>query len=181
MISDQMLGHTIDHGRYRLIDVLGMGGMGVVYLAEETSVLKRSVAVKTIRTELSDPKFTERFAREAKTIADLDHPYIVRIYAFGSEGDLSYIVMHYLAGGSLKQRLEQAPKRGVKGPSPGETAMLVSHIADALDHAHLRGVIHRDVKPGNIMFDADGPASSRATSRLFCAAPTPRTTPRRNR
>jgi serine/threonine-protein kinase len=134
-------------GRYVVKKEIGRGGMATVFLAHDPN-FDREVAVKVLPAELlHDPTFRERFEREAKTIAALDHPAIVPVYDFGQEGDQPYLVMRYMTGGSLGDRL-------VKGPlGVTETAHIFSRLAGALDEAHKAGIIHRDLKPGNILFD----------------------------
>ena len=135
---------------YRLERLIGVGGMGSVYLATEIA-LERRVAVKVIRPELaSDDRFRRRFLLECKLIAQLEHPAIVPVYAAGeSEGRL-FIAMRYLGGGSLEERLRDGPL------SPAETIGLLAPVADALDAAHAAGVVHRDVAPGNILLEGYG-------------------------
>jgi serine/threonine protein kinase len=103
---------------------------------------------------LTDPSFAQRFDLEATTAAALDHPNIVKIYSRGSEGGLHYLVMQHLSGGSLQQRLAQAGRL----PALDESARMIGQVAGALDYAHRQGVIHRDIKTSNIMFDGHGNA-----------------------
>ncbi len=140
--------------RYRIEKMLGRGGMAEVYLAFD---LRRQahVALKLLREDLAeDPEFTHRFEREAKALALLDHPYVVRFYGFERQGALAFIVMDYVPGSTLRRRLLNAG-----GPLPlDETTGILRQIAGALQYAHDEGYIHRDVKPGNIMLRQDGTA-----------------------
>jgi eukaryotic-like serine/threonine-protein kinase len=137
-------------GRYEIIRLLGRGGMAVVFLARDL-VLERQVAIKVLPPDLSlDTRLIPRFQQEAKTAAKLDHPNIIPIYRVESEAGLNYFVMKYVDGSSLEQRLEQ-------GSIPIELARRVlREAALALGHAHKRGIVHRDVKPANIMLESDG-------------------------
>lgn len=136
-------------GRYVLTRKLGAGGMAEVWEAFDEG-LHRSVAVKVVRDEIAgEPEFRERFVREARLAAQLEHPRILPIYDFGTEGGVTYLVMPLLPGGSLKER--------IGGPmEPQEAIEALAAIAAALDHAHARGVLHRDVKPANVLVDASG-------------------------
>jgi WD40 repeat protein len=133
---------------YRLERMIGAGGMGSVYLATEVA-LERRVALKVIRSELAgDDRFRRRFLLECKLIARLEHPAIVPVYSAGeSEGRL-FIAMRYVAGGSLDERLRRDGRL-----SASETIAMLSPVADALDVAHAAGVVHRDVKPANILVE----------------------------
>jgi serine/threonine protein kinase len=139
-------------GRYEVKSELGQGGMASVYHAYDP-IFERDVAIKVLPSVfLHDPQFRKRFDREAKTIASLEHPAIVPVYDFGEENELPYIVMRYMAGGSLADRMKQ-------GALPlDETIKIIGRLAPALDAAHARGIIHRDIKPGNILFDQYGNA-----------------------
>ncbi len=140
-------------GRYRLLERAGTGGMSEVWRAEDQT-LHRTVAVKVIHDPIAaDPTFAERFLREARLVAGLEHPNILSVYDFGTaplEGkDVSYLVMPLVSGGSLKER--------IKGPvPPAEAVPWLAAIAAALDHAHSKGILHRDVKPGNVLLDGAG-------------------------
>jgi serine/threonine protein kinase len=137
-------------GSYELIRRLGEGGMARVYLARDVR-LGREVAVKVLEPHLAErPGFRERFLREARVAASLDHPHIVPLYDFGESNSLLYLVMPYVSGGSLQEMLKRAPLL------LGEVVAYGSQIADALDYAHQRKVIHRDVKPANMLLHADG-------------------------
>ncbi|MBK9123086.1 MAG: protein kinase [Chloroflexi bacterium] len=145
-------------GQYELRELLGVGGMGSVYRAYQTG-LDRQVAVKVLpRALASEPGYVERFIREARTAAALEHPHIVRIYDYGTQGDVSYLVMALLRGGSLSARLSQREELMQSRASLGEISDMLNQIASALDYAHNEGVLHRDIKPANIMFDNQGRA-----------------------
>lgn len=139
-------------GRYLIIEEIGRGGMATVYRAKDPN-FDREVAIKILpRAFLHDPQFRARFEREAKTVAALEHQSIVPVYDFGEEDGQPYIVMRLMTGGSLNDKLD-------KGPLSLEEALeITARIADALDAAHAKGVIHRDLKPGNILFDQYGKA-----------------------
>ncbi len=136
-------------GRYVLQRKLGAGGMAEVWEAFDEG-LHRSVAVKVVRDEIAgEAEFRERFIREARLAAQLEHPRILPIYDFGTEAGVTYLVMPLLPGGSLKERIQ--------GPMAADEAIeALASIAAALDHAHARGVLHRDVKPSNVLVDASG-------------------------
>ncbi|HQV26920.1 MAG TPA: serine/threonine-protein kinase [Thermoflexales bacterium] len=137
-------------GRYEIKRELGRGGMAGVYEAHDPR-FERTVAVKVLPRELMvDGMFRARFEREAKVIASLEHPGIVPVYDFGEEAGQPYLVMQYMAGGSLAERL------ALGRLSLAETADLIGRIAPAVDYANSRGVSHRDLKPANIVFDRAG-------------------------
>jgi serine/threonine protein kinase len=135
-------------GEYTVGKMLGRGGMAVVYLAEETR-LGRKVALKVLPPELTFGHGVDRFLREAKTAATLDHPNIIPIYRIASGGKLFWYAMKYLEGKSLEDVLRE---RGAY--SLEETIELLEQVADALDYAHEHQVIHRDIKPANVMLDS---------------------------
>ena len=141
----------IIEGKYRLERLLGKGGMGQVFLAHDLT-LEREVAIKVLPPDVAqDDQVVRRFQQEAKTAAKLDHPNIIPIYRVESEGGLNYFVMKYISGTSLEDLLDK------KEPLPvPEIQRILWEAACALGHAHRRGVVHRDVKPANIMFDHDG-------------------------
>ncbi|MDQ3926051.1 MAG: protein kinase, partial [Actinomycetota bacterium] len=141
-------------GRFILEREIGTGGMSVIFLGRD-EVLDRPVAVKILRGDLEDPKVGARFRREGRTAARLSHPNIVQVYDAGEdelEGrEVSYIVMEYVPGGDLGKLVEE------KGPlNEKELARIGADLASGLAHAHRKGVIHRDIKPQNILLDDYG-------------------------
>ncbi len=134
-------------GRYRIKSELGRGGMSTVYLAHDLH-FERDVAVKLLPLELlHQSTFRRRFEREAKVVAALDHPAIVPVYDFGEEKEQPFLVMRFMPGGSLSDRLKQGAL------SIKEASAIISQLAPALDEVHAHGIIHRDLKPSNILFD----------------------------
>src|SRR5436305_8891355 len=144
---------TVVDGRYRVISRLGSGGMADVFLAEDQQ-LRRKVALKLLHRRFSeDPGFVERFRREAQAAAGLQHPNVVSVYDRGSFDDTYYIAMEYLSGRSLKQLIRQeAPL------DPVRAIDVTIQILRAARFAHRRGVIHRDLKPHNVIIDDSGHA-----------------------
>jgi serine/threonine protein kinase len=142
-------GATLADGRYRLECRLGAGGMASVWRAQDTR-LGRTVAVKVIADTLAhDESWLARFQREARAAASVSHPNIVKVFDFGVEDDRPYIVMAHVGGGSLKDVLA----KGTRLPAAGA---LARELLDALAHVHAAGILHRDVKPGNILLDDAG-------------------------
>ncbi len=137
-------------GPYEILSAIGAGGMGEVYRAKDTR-LDRIVAIKVLPSHLADsPKLKERFEREAKTIASLNHPHICTLFDTGHQDDVDFLVMEYIEGETLAQRLQ-------KGALPiPQVLQYAIEIGDALDKAHRKGVTHRDLKPGNIMLTKSG-------------------------
>src|SRR5262244_3676088 len=137
-------------GPYEIVAPLGAGGMGEVYRAKDTR-LDRTVAVKVLPTHLSaSADSRQRFEREAKTISQLSHPHICALHDVGSQDGVEYLVMEYLEGETLSERL-------ARGPLPLEqTLRCGQEVADALDKAHRQGIVHRDLKPGNVMLTKTG-------------------------
>ena len=144
-----MIGQTISH--YQITDKLGEGGMGEVYLAQDTGPLGRKVALKFLPREMQlDPTARQRFLREAASAAALDHPYVCNIFEIGEAEGKDFISMEYVPGETLKDQLE-------KGPLPLQDALVkATEIAEALEAAHRQNIIHRDLKPSNIMLTPEG-------------------------
>ncbi len=137
-------------GGYRVLSPLGQGGMAEVYQGYQAA-LDRYVAIKLLAPRLAaDPTFYERFQREATSIARLRHPNIVQVYDFGASDNLTYMVMEYIAGPSLKQRIQTADDQRQRLPWP-EVIAITRDIAAALDYAHQNNLVHRDIKPANIL------------------------------
>src|SRR5262249_12590597 len=133
-------------GPYQMLDPIGKGGMGEVYKGLQTT-LNRPVAIKILPSELANnPEFRARFAREAQTVAALKHPNIGSVFDFGEVDSRYYMVMEYIDGQELSDYIRSAGRL-----PPGEVAALVIELASALDYAHGQGLVHRDVKPSNIM------------------------------
>lgn len=145
MSPDELIGQQI--GKHTISEKLGEGAFGIVYRANQPS-LKRDIAVKVLHPDHKDSAFLQRFKQESHTAAGLEHPHIVPIYDYGEHNDYVYITMRLLNGGSLEDRLKSG-----QNPSFQSIATMLRQLATALDYAHSQGVIHRDVKPGNIMFD----------------------------
>jgi serine/threonine-protein kinase len=136
-------------GRYRLKALLGEGGMALVYRAVDPAS-GQEVALKVVHPRLErDPAFVARFLREARVVGRLQHPHILPLYDTGEQDGRAYLVTPYVPGGTLEDWL-------ARRPGPAEILALVRPVAAALDHAHERGVIHRDVKPTNVLVGADG-------------------------
>ena len=141
------------NNRYKLVDHIGTGGMAEVYRAHDT-LLDREVAVKILHKQfVSDETFIAKFKREAKAAAKLSHPCIVNVFDVGHSEDINFIVMEYVAGGTLKQEIEKYGRLSYK-----DAIKIAIDVASALTHAHIRGLVHCDIKPHNILIDSEGKA-----------------------
>ena len=137
-------------GPYEILSAVGAGGMGEVYRARDTR-LDRIIAIKVLPSHLAErAELRERFDREARTVASLNHPHICTLFDIGQQDGIDYLVMEYLEGETLAERLK-------KGPLPLDQVLQCAiEIANALDKAHRKGITHRDLKPGNIMLTKSG-------------------------
>jgi serine/threonine protein kinase len=153
-----LIGRTL--GKYQIVVRVGRGGMARVYKAYQAS-LDRYVALKVLHGHLAEEDdFIQRFEREATAVARLRHPNIVQVYDYDSQDELYFIVMEFIEGPTLKAELIERRKRKTENGENlftlDEIAKIVATLSDAIDYAHSRGMIHRDLKPGNIMFTAEG-------------------------
>ncbi len=139
-------------GRYEVESELTQGGMGVIFLARDPYIQRQVVIKVLMYSRMLDEVYREFFQREAELIAALEHPAIVPVYDFGWHGQQPYIVMRYMSEGSLDDRLKQGELKLT------EAAHILKRVSEALDAAHARNIIHRDVKPSNILFDSTGEA-----------------------
>ena len=149
-----MIGETL--GKYRITEHLGTGGMAEVYKAYQPG-LDRYVAIKVLHSFLAgEENFRMRFQREARVVAMLRHPNIIQVYDFDydAQHNAYYMVMEYIEGPSLKERLQALAQERRLMPL-GEALEIAIAVANALDYAHQRGMVHRDIKPGNIMFGCE--------------------------
>jgi len=143
-----MIGESV--GPYKIIAQIGQGGMATVFKAHHAA-LDRFVALKVLYSDLGqDPTFTARFKREARVVAKLDHPNIVPVYDFAEEDGHPYLVMKFIEGETLKERMTRSPL------PPEEIVRVAEAIGDALGYAHRQGILHRDVKPSNVLIGPDG-------------------------
>ena len=145
-----MIGQLL--GPYRIVEQVGVGGMAIVYRAYQPA-MDRNVAVKVpVEFLLEDADFRARFHGEARTIAQLEHPHVLPVYDFGEDKGLPYLVMRYVDGGTLREY-------AARGVLPIDQSLrLCAEIAEALAYGHSRGIIHRDVKPANVLVDHEGAA-----------------------
>ncbi|MCU0498155.1 MAG: serine/threonine protein kinase [Anaerolineae bacterium] len=148
MSQSSFIGKTI--GKYEVVDLIGQGGMATVYLGYQRDI-DRQVAIKILPPHPGmNASFVERFQQEARTVARLQHPHILQLYDYGRESDVLYFVTPYVKSGSLETWIKS------RSMSPKQIGKLVREIGSALDYAHRQGVVHRDLKPGNILIDSEG-------------------------
>jgi serine/threonine-protein kinase len=156
MNSPSWIGRTLSN-RYKIEALLGQGGMSAVYKATDPN-LKRVVAIKLIHPHLSsDPMFVQRFESEAAAVASLRHSNIVQVYDFNNDDGTYYMVLEFIAGETLQDRMKRLVDNG-RQLSLEETLKFMINISDAMGYAHQRGMVHRDIKPANIMLDVHGQA-----------------------
>lgn len=156
MSQQSWIGKSIG-GRFTISELLGQGGMSAVYKANDPN-LRRVVAIKLIHPHLSsDPEFVRRFEEEAAAVASLRHPNIIQVFDFNHDGDTFYIVFEFIPGESLQAHLKRVNEAG-RLISYEQTIKIAASVADALDYAHQRGIIHRDVKAANVMLNVQGEA-----------------------
>ena len=141
------IGRTV--AQYQIVEQIGQGGMANVYKAYQPSI-NRYVAIKVLPAQFTrDPNFVKRFEQEAKAIAALEHPHILPVYDFGRQDDLYYMVMRYVKGGTLSDKMQ-------KSLAYDAVVKIIGDVARALDYAHKQGIVHRDIKPSNILMDENG-------------------------
>jgi serine/threonine protein kinase len=151
--TDPWIGRQL--GAYQILDLVGRGGMGSVYRALH-SALERYAAIKFLRADRAgDPALDERFVREARAIARLRHPHVVQLYDFGAYDDGYYMILEFVEGENLYERLKALHRAGERLPQ-AQVWRIVDQLADALTHVHRQGIVHRDVKPANVLLNDDG-------------------------
>ena len=152
-MTDPLIGQQLDE--YRLDELLGRGGMARVYAATDVR-LGRKVAIKVIDAPYrAEAEYGNRFMREARAIAQLEHPHVVRLYRYGEAEGLFYIAMQYVEGRDLGDLMDEAQRKGALLPLP-QVRHIIGQLCQALDYVHSKGVIHRDIKPSNILLDGAG-------------------------
>jgi serine/threonine protein kinase len=173
--SQEWSGLTLAGGRYRVIAKLGEGGMGFVYRALDQNI-DADVVIKVPRQAMmDDPEFAGRFTREIRSLVKLSHPHIVKVTDVGNYEGIPFAVMQYLAGGSLEDQRPVGPGGQVLPCDPRNICRWLIAVAEALDYIHTQGYVHRDVKPGNILFDTHGHAflSDFGVAKVLASAKNP--------
>ena len=156
--SQEWSGLTLAGGRYQVTAKLGEGGMGFVYRALDQNI-DAEVVIKVPRPSMmDDPEFAGRFTREIRSLVKLSHPHIVKVTDVGNYDGIPFAVMQYLAGGSLEDQRPVGPGGQALPGDPRNISRWLLAVAEALDYIHTQGYVHRDVKPGNILFDTQGHA-----------------------
>jgi serine/threonine protein kinase len=154
--SNDWEGVTLANGRYLITAKLGEGGMGFVYRAQDRNI-DSDVVIKIPRQAMmDDPEFAGRFTREIRSLVKLSHPHIVEVTDVGEWEGIPFAVMQYLPGGSLEDQRTTGADERVLTSDPTKVSRWLIAVAEALDYIHVQGYVHRDVKPGNILFDAVG-------------------------
>jgi serine/threonine-protein kinase len=139
------------NNRYEILSLLGSGASANVYLAQD-STLERHVAIKVLQPSLAvDEQFLTRFRSEARSVAALNHPHVLRVFDWGEENGIPYLVTEYLPGGSLKDLLEQSVRL-----TPEQAALIGQQAASGIAYAHTRGIVHSAITPTNLLFDDEG-------------------------
>lgn len=156
MILNDWVGQAVASGRYVVTKKIGEGGMGSVYCAHDRNIDAEVVIKVPRQAMLEDPEFAGRFTREIRSLVRLSHPRIVKVTDVGESNGLPFAVMQFLPGGSLEERRVISKDGQTALPDPRDVANWLSGIAEALDYIHSQGYVHRDVKPGNILFDGQG-------------------------
>ena len=156
--SNDWEGLTLAGGRYRITAKLGEGGMGFVYRALDQNIDAEVVIKVPRQAMMDDPEFAGRFTREIRSLVKLSHPHIVKVTDVGTWEGTPFAVMQYLPGGSLEDQRPTGPDGQVLPCDPRKVSRWLVAVAEALDYIHAQGYVHRDVKPGNILFDALGHA-----------------------
>ncbi len=156
--SNQWVGMSLAQGRYRITAKLGEGGMGFVYRAVDQNIDSEVVIKVPRQAMMDDPEFAGRFTREIRSLVKLSHPHIVKVTDVGTFEDIPFAVMQFLAGGSLEDQRSAGPGGQALPCDPRGISRWLIAVADALDYIHGEGYVHRDVKPGNILFDSLGHA-----------------------
>ena len=172
------IGLTLGGGRYKITAKLGEGGMGSVYRALDQNI-DAEVVIKVPRPAMmEDPDFAGRFTREIRSLVKLSHPHIVKVTDVGSFEGTPFAVMQFLPGGTLDDHRPAGPDGQPLPADPKKVSRWLTAVAEALDYVHAQGYVHRDVKPGNILFDAEGHAflSDFGVAKVLASSPEAKST-----